>query len=1328
MLEDRRLAAERTVDEAVAAGVAVSTAMQKLNALSDEATAAAQGLADLATRQPRASLSLTGAAATSLAADADRLQALSDELAVAKAEGAEAEFQSSDLGRRVQEAKSVKAKAWMVLQQLRKQEAETEKVAASHDPHLEAVARCASSENGHVSLAHEEMQRVQAELRSEQEVVDSRRARAALCETECELLQEELRAAASKAEAAVAEETGLAAEAQEEAAAVLELESEAETLQMQTADSVSAAPVRSTSSQSKEGTVPVARNSSAAEENCPEPDAPDAKADFSAMVKRSRAAATGSAGGTGNRAAKDVAATRLQARQRGIMARSRLASLRQSRSAEAETQDPSYQRPRQPLPPARREEREAAVIKLQALERGVLARSRVQRMRESSARSAKDTGAAPGVDALQASVQRRQQQCSFAPQREIPTQLLGPGGAGRGAWPERTLLGAAATAMEAAAKEQKNSEEIHANGSFACCSLSPLKIDSVRCPCWSMLSGAQGVNGYWADVLPLCLGDTSPESPGGRATSAFAGSAYVHVRFCRFLSVLPLGGTWLQLKNTARVVLFRLRMSSWIPASVYKVDICSGRTQAGALLAPCERVNLATLVTKNLWPLLLFSLQAALCPPTLPLELPVLLPNQSWAECNGRLSRAGDRLRLAGIATDFRLELVISGMVRDGEPCWILTRFRQIVLLTGTQAKERANSKKQSPLAAQRLNCFNEICFQCSRLSVGSLDFKFLALHGGLQAGFLQKQLGYLKDWLPSLQVALPKAPYIINSHLVPGWTLETVPAVHPDRNLASLQTIRHLGETAIALAIAIPASSWMLLLILCFVLWDLFCGQKRPWSFISTARSVCRLALLMQTAEMAAYAVAIALTVWMGMDVADWDLLQSLIFQILDPVAVLLLVPILTFVPSALATLQLLGAPASQGLPVRSRICCCRVKRQAWARFFLLCMLGHALACSAALFGAVRLLSTLRIDAPGFQRAVERCHWNLEELCQSSSWRQVPDTRWDLHVQCALACSDQTVPMEDVVLGAAFVVCRLLAVSAAWSLLARLWCIQIACRLLVLAAKLARASRAAKEGADAEEGEVSDPTKTDEMLTPSAFEQGVSEAVDIASARSQKGPVTNHNPTDGAHSARSARSARSAHTALSEAGEASKLQVLQAVMSLDRPPSPSGSVVSLDLRREVQRPSAETLRDMLENPITDGHAELVDFARTIARQCSRDSIASEVPEVLKAFKKSRHLAGDSAPRSSRASVTGQGPSVELLEEQIQIREQELEHREAAASEAEAAHSHEMALMASSLHRLGMRYGRLLGQCQALEALVPERVRRLREDGTPSSEQKADTR
>ncbi|CAE7672015.1 COLGALT1 [Symbiodinium pilosum] len=383
MLEDRRLAAERAVDEAVAAGVAVTTAMQKLNALSDEATAAAQGLADLATRQPRASLSLTGAAATSLAADADRLQGLSDEIVVAKAETAEAEFQSSELGQKVQEMKSSKAKAWMVLQQLRKaHEAEPQQAVAAHDLDTsEASVTCAVSSNGSkVSHLREEMLHVEAEEECEEEYVASRRERALASENRCQLLQEELRAAASTAEAAAVEETSLEAEIEAEAALVLEAESEARHLEDEKTLGVSAA---------------------GASLQCEELDAEE-KADFSVMVKRSRAAATGT------RAAKDAAATRLQARQRGIMARSRLASLRCSRSAQDASsvgKDLSYQRPR-PLPPARREEREAAAIKLQALERGILARSRVQRMRESrwsqARTSAQDRGGATNSDALQA--------------------------------------------------------------------------------------------------------------------------------------------------------------------------------------------------------------------------------------------------------------------------------------------------------------------------------------------------------------------------------------------------------------------------------------------------------------------------------------------------------------------------------------------------------------------------------------------------------------------------------------------------------------------------------------------------------------------------------------------------------------------------------------------------------------------------------------------------------------------------------------------------------------------------------------------------------------
>mmetsp|Transcript_629 Transcript_629/g.1050 ORF Transcript_629/g.1050 Transcript_629/m.1050 type:complete len:105 (-) Transcript_629:75-389(-) len=83
--------------------------------------------------------------------------------------------------------------------------------------------------------------------------------------------------------------------------------------------------------------------------------------------------------------------------------------------------------------------------------------------------------------------------------------------------------------------------------------------------------------------------------------------------------------------------------------------------------------------------------------------------------------------------------------------------------------------------------------------------------------------------------------------------------------------------------------------------------------------------------------------------------------------------------------------------------------------------------------------------------------------------------------------------------------------------------------------------------------------------------------------------------------------------------------------------------------------------------------------------------------------------AGPAASADGQAAqgLTGQdadGISVEVLQEQLVLRERELRHREALASEAESRHGREMRLLASSLHRLGLRYGRLLSQCEALEA------------------------
>ena len=96
---------------------------------------------------------------------------------------------------------------------------------------------------------------------------------------------------------------------------------------------------------------------------------------------------------------------------------------------------------------------------------------------------------------------------------------------------------------------------------------------------------------------------------------------------------------------------------------------------------------------------------------------------------------------------------------------------------------------------------------------------------------------------------------------------------------------LQGLEEIASILCICVPAAAWMLMLILRCLLWDMIFGGRRPWSFGSTARSLCRLALLMQAVEMAVYTLA-ALIAWMVMDGTDWVLLYE------RPSAVLLLLP----------------------------------------------------------------------------------------------------------------------------------------------------------------------------------------------------------------------------------------------------------------------------------------------------------------------------------------------------------------------------------------------------------------------------------------------------
>jgi len=380
-LEDHRIAAERATSEAVAEGVAAATALRRLHALNDEATTAAQGVADLATRRPRASLSLLGPVSITLADDAMRLQRLNDELQLCQVEVENAESKMRELGQQLAEASSEATAC--------RQEEEVIAAASTKLEHVEVSST--PPPNGDAMKHMLEMtDRVQAE----EDTVQTLQAQAGTLREETEAFQESLHLmTVAMAELAKNEEQ-MSREAEAETEVLAHAKGklkEAETKAEAHADAVAMGMIRRKGSDSP-GDAAFATQASTFQKEAAEDalsvdaldlaEAPDqvtdTGADFSAMVKRSRAP-------NPNRAAKDAAASKLQARQRGIMARSKMATLRSIRAnGDDAPKDVSYERIKQPLAPAKREERERAAIKLQALERGVLARARVQRLKDSS--------------------------------------------------------------------------------------------------------------------------------------------------------------------------------------------------------------------------------------------------------------------------------------------------------------------------------------------------------------------------------------------------------------------------------------------------------------------------------------------------------------------------------------------------------------------------------------------------------------------------------------------------------------------------------------------------------------------------------------------------------------------------------------------------------------------------------------------------------------------------------------------------------------------------------------------------------------------------------
>jgi len=507
---------------------------------------------------------------------------------------------------------------------------------------------------------------------------------------------------------------------------------------------------------------------------------------------------------------------------------------------------------------------------------------------------------------------------------------------------------------------------------------------------WSQPQGAFAcVGGEWADMLPLCLGSTAPEDPGG---------------------------TWRDASMEVRAVLFKLNIS-WSSPVDYRLDVCT-RTLEGELGAPCTRTTFGQLLERNLWALVVQPLQDALCDPALEQVEP---PNMiGIGQCTGALSSLGDRVHIAGVR----------GSVPEGSD-GVPDKGSLVLFLDAVPARGgRAEGLRDDVVAAvgamqgvavngMRVSAFAE----SDDVSSGGFGAAEWLLRGlsrlkSQPQGFNIRQDGGFKniDWFPAVQIDCSE-PYIINRRVVPHWRFWSSGPAAPDPNFEMILRLRSVQDVAVRSICALFASVLIALVLLRFLVWPVLFGKKRPWQFVHTLRAVNSLAVLADVIELLAVGLMMVLCSLLAAE-GVLDRIQAADFR--HPLVGLVLLPLPIFIvlPSLLLTLTLMRPGGDLRLPRRSHFCgCWRLGRQGFRRLLLAVTAWHALvALLISVLAAWRLAGgAAGVSLGARSAAVAVCEADLARSCGGGEFRQLDSFSHEHRAYCAQDCNAVLTPASDV-------------------------------------------------------------------------------------------------------------------------------------------------------------------------------------------------------------------------------------------------------------------------------------------------------------------------